>query len=188
MPEEFIMLTDIGAIEDEVVEKVKRVRLLIMDVDGVMTDGRILYTDHGVEIKAFNVKDGLAVKLLRKAGIDSAIITARKSIAVKQRSSELAINLMYQGVADKRDAFSEILKKTGLNPDEIAFIGDDLQDLPVMNKVGFTAAPADAVADVRARVDYITQVEGGRGAVREVAEIILKTQGKWDELMKQYFE
>jgi len=169
-------------------EKIKRVKLLILDVDGVMTDGSIIYTDEGVEVKAFNVRDGHGIKLLMRAGIGVAIITARESKVMVHRARDLGITDLYQGRLDKAVAFDEILKEKVLNPIQTAYIGDDIIDLPVLRQAGFSAAVADAVPEVKARVDYVTAACGGRGAIREVVELILKSQGRWDELMRRYLE
>lgn len=169
-----------------VAAKIKEIRLVIFDVDGVLTDGRIIYNDDGVETKSFDVKDGHGMKLLMRAGIDCAIITARESKVVEHRAGNLGISLVYQGRKDKLGAFEEIRAKTGLKPSEIAYVGDDIIDLPVIKRSGFSAAVADAVEEVRERADYITKRPGGSGAAREVAELILKTQGKWDEILASY--
>ncbi|MBI5492133.1 MAG: HAD-IIIA family hydrolase [Deltaproteobacteria bacterium] len=167
-------------------EKIKKVRLLIFDVDGVLTDGGIIYNDAGQELKVFDVKDGHGIKLLMRAGIDAAIITARESMVVSHRAANLGIELVYQGMKDKADALELILKKKVLDPREIGYIGDDVIDLPVMKRVGFSAAVADAVEEVKERADYVTTRPGGKGAAREVIELILKTQGKWDAVVGKY--
>lgn len=169
-------------------EKIRRIKLLILDADGVMTDGSIIYTDEGVELKAFNVRDGHGIKLLMRAGIGVAVITARESKAMVHRANNLGIADLYQGRLDKAVAFDELLKAKVLNPIQTAYIGDDIIDLPVLRQVGFSAAVADAVPEVKERVDYVTAACGGRGAIREVVELILKSQGRWDELMKRYLE
>ena len=166
--------------------KIKGIRLVIFDVDGVLTDGRIIYDDEGVETKSFDVKDGHGMKLLMRAGIDCAIITARESRVVEHRARNLGIGLVYQGRKDKLAAFEEIKTRTGFESPEIAYVGDDIIDLPVMKRAGFSAAVADAVEEVAERADYVTKKPGGRGAAREVAELILKTQGKWDEILANY--
>jgi len=166
--------------------KIAGIRLVIFDVDGVLTDGRIVYDNNGVESKSFDVKDGHGIKLLMRAGIDCAIVTARESKVVDLRAQNLGITLVYQGRKDKLGAFEEIMKKTGLAPAEIAYVGDDIIDLPVIKRAGFSVAVADAVSEVRERVDHVTVRPGGRGAVREVAELILKAQGKWDLILKPY--
>jgi 3-deoxy-D-manno-octulosonate 8-phosphate phosphatase (KDO 8-P phosphatase) len=173
-------------LKKEIVEKARPVRLLLLDVDGVMTDGSIIYNDVGQESKNFNVRDGHGLKLLTRSGVDCALITARKSEALVHRARDLAIELVYQGAIDKLKAYEDILKKMDLTPEETAYVGDDVVDLPLLTRVGFSVAVCDAVEEVKERVDYVTETAGGRGAVREVVEIILKAKGIWDELMNRY--
>ncbi|HHL39019.1 MAG TPA: HAD-IIIA family hydrolase [Deltaproteobacteria bacterium] len=168
--------------------KVRAVRLLVLDVDGVLTDGSIIYDDAGLETKAFNVKDGHGIKLLRRAGLEAAVITARTSRVVELRAADLSIEMLFQGATDKRAAFAELLERTGLSAAETAYVGDDVVDLPVLSRAGFSVAVADAVAEVKERVHYVTSLPGGRGAVREVCELILKTQGRWKTLMSRYLD
>ena len=168
--------------------KIKPIKILILDVDGVMTDGRIIYDDDGKETKVFDVKDGHGIKLLIRAGIDVAIITARESRVVLHRAKNLGIEMVYQKAMDKVLAFEDILKKRQLYSREAAYIGDELVDIPLLRKVGFAVAVKDAVEDVKNYGDYITVKNGGYGAVREVCELILKTKGKWDKVTAKYFE
>ena len=170
------------------IRKIKAIRILILDVDGVMTDGKIIYDDDGKEIKIFDVKDGHGIKLLMRAGIDVAIITARESKVVLHRAKNLGIEMVYQKAMDKVIAFEDILKKRQLSPQETAYIGDELVDIPLLRRVGFAVTVKDAVADVKKHVDYTTAKNGGCGAVREICELILKVQGKWDEVTAKYFE
>ena len=172
--------------EKEIIEKAREVKLLILDVDGVMTDGSIVYNDRGEESKSFNVRDGHGMKLLQRGGVDCALITARTSDVVLHRARNLGIELVYQGAFDKLKAYEDILKKTGLATNQTAYVGDDVIDLPILKRVGFSVAVSDAVTEVKERVDYVTEAQGGRGAVREVVEIILKARGTWDELMSRY--
>jgi len=169
------------------IKKIKAVKLLILDVDGVMTDGSIIYDDDGKEIKIFDVKDGHGIKLLMRAGIDVAIITARESQVVLHRAKNLGIDMVYQKAMDKVEAFNEILQKKQLSEKEVAYVGDELVDIPLLRKVGFAAAVKDAVEDLKMYVDFITEKNGGQGAVREICELILKTQGKWGEATEKYF-
>lgn len=168
--------------------KIRKIKLVIFDVDGVLTDGTIIYNDEGQEIKVFDVRDGHGIKLLMRTGIQVGIITARESRVVAHRAVNLGIDLVYQGRKDKLSAFEDILKKTSLKPEEAAYMGDDIIDLPVMTRVGLSAAVSDAVEEVKARVDYITKAAGGRGAARELAELILKGQGRWDEILNNYLK
>ena len=165
-------------------QKLEKIKLLIMDVDGVLTDGQIVIDDTGKEIKNFDVKDGFGIVLLKKAGIKTAIISARSSKAVSARAKDLKIDKVYQDAFPKVEAYETLIKSLKLADDEVCFIGDDLPDVPVLDRVGFAITVPDAAPEVKRVCDYITQREGGRGAVREVIELILKTQGKWDALLK----
>ena len=169
------------------IRKIKAIKILILDVDGVMTDGKIIYDDDGKEIKIFDVKDGHGIKLLMRAGIDVAIITARESKVVLHRARNLGIEMVYQKAMDKVIAFEDILKKRQLSPQETAYIGDELVDIPLLRRVGFAVTVKDAVADVKKHVDYTTAKNGGCGAVREICELILKVQGKWEQVTARYF-
>lgn len=163
------------------------IRLLLLDVDGVLSDGRIVYDAHGTEIKTFDVKDGHGIKMLQKAGIEVGIISGRSSKVVNVRAKELGIEILYQGIADKDIPYAEIIKQRGLRDEEIAYIGDDVVDLPILRRVGFAVATADAVDDIRPYVHYVTNRFGGRGAVREVCDLILKARGDWQAVMGGYF-
>lgn len=165
-----------------------KIKLLLLDVDGVMTDGRIIYGNDGEEVKAFDVKDGHGLKLIQRAGIKVGIITGRQSRIVEKRAAELGIDIVYQGAKVKLEPFQEILEKLSLSPEEIAYVGDDVVDLPVMRKVGFAATVADAVEDVKPYADMVTTRCGGRGAVREICDFILKESGRWAEVAQRYFE
>lgn len=167
-------------------EKAKSVRLVILDVDGVMTDGRIIYTDGGEEIKAFNVRDGHGIKMLIRGGIDVALLTGRESRVVQHRAGDLGIDLVYQGAKDKLPVFERILKERGIKEGEVCYIGDDIVDIPVEKRVGFSVAVADGDEELKGCVDYVTKKPGGRGAVREVCELILKAQGKWEGMTLRY--
>ena len=165
-----------------------KIKLLLLDVDGVMTDGRIIYDNDGGETKAFDVKDGHGLKLLQRAGIQVGIITGRQSAIVARRAAELGIELVYQGVKDKRVPFNEILEKLALTPEEVAYVGDDVVDLPVMRQVGFAATVADAMDDVKPFADLVTKRSGGRGAVREICDFLLKESDRWSTVTRHYFE
>ncbi len=174
--------------EDAIIEKIRPVKLLILDVDGVMTDGSIVLDSDGRETKSFNVKDGHGIKLFMRAGLNVALITARSSEVVSNRAAELGITMVHQGATDKLSAFLEILEELSLAPAETAYIGDDIIDLPVLKRVGFSLTVADAVAEVIERVDYVTASKGGRGAVREAVEVILKAQSKWEGTLAPYLK
>lgn len=169
-------------------QKLSAIQLLLLDVDGVMTDGRIIYDNQGNEFKAFDVKDGHGLKLLQRAGIAVGIITGRRSEVVCRRAEELGIELVRQGAKRKLAPYLEILQQQKLRDDQVAYVGDDVIDLPILRRVGFSATVADAVPEVIQRVDYVTRRNGGRGAVREVCDLLLKACGKWDEVTARYFE
>jgi len=173
-------------VSEGLAEKIRSVRLVVFDVDGVLTDGRIIFSNSGEETKLFDVKDGHGIKILMRMGIDVAIITARQSEVVKRRAADLGISHVFQGLKDKKVALDELVKASGVSPGEMAYMGDDIIDLPVMKRVAFSAAVADAVPEVLERADFVSGRPGGRGAARELAELILKVQGKWDEVMKAY--
>ena len=156
--------------------KLKKIKLLLLDVDGVMTDGGIYYSNSGDEFKKFNIQDGYGITKLRRAGINIGIITGRISNLVAKRAEELGITEIYQNLDDKLIAFESLKKKFNLTDSDIAYIGDDEFDLPVLKLVGFSASPADAVPAVKNRVDYICKRGGGNGAVREIIEMILQNQ------------
>lgn len=175
-------------IKSEVAERARRVKLLIVDIDGVMTDGRIVYSIYGDELKFFDVTDGFGISLLNRAGIKTAIITAKKSRIVKMRARDLKIAKAYQGFIDKLIPFDKLLKDFKISTEDICFIGDDLPDIPVLRRVGFAVSVPNALDEVKAIAHYITSKAGGRGAVREVCDILLKSQGKWDEATAKYFK
>ena len=163
-----------------------KIKLLVLDVDGVLSDGRIFMSTSGDEIKAFNVKDGSGMKYWQRCGGMIAWITGRESTLVKNRSMELGINVLRQGCKVKLPVYEEVLAELEISPDQTAVIGDDLPDIPLLTRCGFSAAPADAVEEVRTRVDYICTVAGGEGCVREVVELILKKTGNWEQIMERY--
>ncbi|MDD3293061.1 MAG: HAD-IIIA family hydrolase [Geobacteraceae bacterium] len=169
-------------------ERILPIRLFLLDVDGVLTDGRIVYDANGVESKFFNVKDGFGIKMLQRAGISVGIISGRRSRVVDNRAAELGITYLYQNALDKIGPYQEILEKTGLGDQQVAYMGDDIVDLPLIQRVGFTAAPADAVSEVRSSVHFVTNNAGGWGAVREVCDLLLKEQGLWEEVTAGYFQ
>lgn len=164
-------------------EKAKSIKLVILDVDGVMTDGHIIIDDNGVESRNFDIKDGLGIVALQMTGVDVAIITSKKSVAVKHRAEELKIKRFHEGIRKKTEPYETMLKEMAITDDQVCYVGDDLVDLSMMKRVGFPVAVADAVKEVRDAAEYVTQARGGRGAVREVAELILKAQGKWETIL-----
>ena len=161
--------------------------MLIMDVDGVLTDGKIIYTSNGEEIKHFNVRDGFGIRLAHRVGIKTAIISARYSDVVTHRSRELEITEVHLNALKKMPAYEKILETHQLNDEQVAYIGDDLVDLPLLRKAGLGIAVADAAPEVKQAAHYITQQPGGMGAVREVVEVILKAEGSWQEATSEYF-
>lgn len=167
-------------------EKAEKIKLLLLDVDGVLTDGRIIYDSRGRDMKFFDVHDGLGVYVLRKSGIKTILITAKGSRAIGPRARDMQVEAVFENISPKTAVLDKILKKYDVNIDEICFVGDDLVDLCLMKRVGFPVAVFNACPEIKQAASYITLKEGGRGAVREVAEIILKSQGKWDEVLKLY--
>ena len=163
-----------------------QIHLLLLDVDGVLTDGSITYLSGGAEAKTFNTQDGLGMKLLQEGGVAVGLITARTSEAVERRAQDLKLTHVYQGTRDKLSALEQICKQTGLRPPQVAYMGDDWLDLPIINRVGFAAAPANAVAEVRQRVHYTAERRGGQGAVREVCDLVLEAKGQLAPLLARF--
>lgn len=168
------------------VARAAKVKLFIFDVDGVLTDGSLHYGPEGEMMKTFNVQDGLGIKLLQEAGIKTAIISARRSAVVVARARDLGIEFVHQGGHDKLTPFKDLLAKTGLNEEEVAFIGDDVVDLPILSRVGFAVAVPNARVDVLSRAHHVTAAHGGRGAVREISEFVLRATGNYDRVMAQF--
>jgi 3-deoxy-D-manno-octulosonate 8-phosphate phosphatase (KDO 8-P phosphatase) len=169
-------------------KRLKNIKLLLLDVDGVMTDGRIIFDSNGTESKFFNVKDGHGIKLLQRAGVEVGIVSGRSSQVVANRAAELGITRVFQGSLDKLSVYRQILADTGLADDQVAFMGDDIIDIPVMRRVGFAAAPADAVEEVLPHAHFVARNRGGWGAVRELCDLILKGQGAWETVTARYFD
>jgi 3-deoxy-D-manno-octulosonate 8-phosphate phosphatase (KDO 8-P phosphatase) len=165
-----------------------RIKLVAFDIDGVMTDGGLHYTDDGHELKTFNVQDGLGIVMLKRAGFAVAIITGRTSNVVACRARDLGVEHVFHGVGDKRAVSASLLEKLGLQWDELAFMGDDLIDLPAMSLCGLAIAPANARPIVKERAHAVTEASGGKGAVREAIEFILAAQGKLDAAFAPYLD
>jgi 3-deoxy-D-manno-octulosonate 8-phosphate phosphatase (KDO 8-P phosphatase) len=163
--------------------KARKIKLLLLDVDGVLTDGGIYLDDRGVESKRFDVRDGQGITLLQRAGIRTGIITGRSSAVVRHRARELGVEIVYQGVADKAGAYEEIKQLTGLTDEEIAYMGDDIGDIPVLRRAGLAMTVRESWL-ARSRVDYVTRAAGGHGAVREVADLLLRANGAWKKLLR----
>jgi YrbI family 3-deoxy-D-manno-octulosonate 8-phosphate phosphatase len=169
-----------------VLESAKKIKLVAFDVDGVLTDGRVTYTSSGDEIKSFNVRDGHAIKMAIRAGLIVAVITGRESPMVQRRCQELGIELLYQGIRDKRVSLDDIMERTGFTASDVAYMGDDVVDLPVMMSVGLGCCPSDAAQEVRQRSGLVTSNPGGKGAARELVFFVLQAQGLLDGLMARY--
>jgi 3-deoxy-D-manno-octulosonate 8-phosphate phosphatase (KDO 8-P phosphatase) len=169
------------------IDKLRNIRLVLLDVDGVLTAGEIIYSDTGEQFKVFNVKDGLGIRMLKAAGIRVGIITGRSGGALQHRCTNLGIDLVFDGIRDKAKALETIADQTGIDPEQMAFIGDDLPDLAVMGQVGLAVAVADAVDMVKQAAHITTRRPGGGGAVREVCESILQARGQWHSIIEKLF-
>jgi len=170
----------------DILKQAKKIKLVIFDVDGVLTDGSLFFGDDGQEYKAFYSRDGLGIKLLQRTGIEVGVITARSSKLVNHRMENLGIKHLYQGRLDKITAFNDLVSKLGVNADETAYVGDDVIDLPVMKKVGLAIAVQDAHPFVKKHAHWITEHNGGRGAARDVCELIMEAQGTLEELLNAF--
>jgi 3-deoxy-D-manno-octulosonate 8-phosphate phosphatase (KDO 8-P phosphatase) len=169
-------------------DRLKQIKLVLLDVDGVLTSGDIIYNDIGEQTKIFNVKDGVGIRLLKEAGIKVGIITGRKGQALRHRCENLGIDLIFDGIMRKDQALEAVAARTGITEEDMAYVGDDLPDLPAMKRVGLSVAVADAHEILRRQAHITTLARGGKGAVREISEAILKAQGLWDELIDRLFD
>lgn len=170
----------------QLLEKIKLLRLLILDVDGVLTDGRLFFDEQGTEYKCFHARDGHGIKLLRQTGVEVAVISGRKSRSVALRMENLGIEHVYQGHEHKIAAFQEVLAKVHLTAEQVAYVGDDLLDVPVMRRAGFAVAVSDANSTVKQYADWCTETPGGLGAVREVCDLIMQSQGTFESVLQRY--
>lgn len=170
----------------ELTARAQHIRLLLFDVDGVLTDGRLLLGADGHESKRYHIRDGTALVWARQTGLLTGLLSARASASTTERARQLGVSIVRQGADDKLTAYEELLAEHGLNDAEVAYMGDDVLDLPVLQRVALSAAPADAVPDVTARVDWTSRARGGEGAVREFVEEVLRAQGRWDALLSRY--
>lgn len=170
----------------EALPRARQIELLLLDVDGVLTDGTLIYLAGGGEAKCFSTQDGLGLRVLQDSGVAVGVITARESEMVSRRCREMRFAHVWQGQFDKQQAFDEILKKTGLRPVQTAYMGDDWIDLPLLNKVGLALAPANAAVEIKQRVHYTTRRNGGHGAVREVCDLILEARGTYGEMFRRF--
>jgi 3-deoxy-D-manno-octulosonate 8-phosphate phosphatase (KDO 8-P phosphatase) len=171
---------------DNLKEKISKITHLILDVDGVLTDGRIIFDDEGRELKFYDVKDGHGIKLLMRAGIEVILLTGRSSNVVDRRAKDLQITDVYKGAKNKIDVYESILAAKGLRDEQVACMGDDIVDIKILRRSGFAVAPSDASEHVKNIVDFVTVKCAGRGAVRELCELILQAQGTWDEVVERY--
>ncbi|MEF3074646.1 3-deoxy-manno-octulosonate-8-phosphatase KdsC [Methylobacter sp. Wu1] len=171
-----------------VLEKAKKLKLLILDVDGVLTDGKLFFDNEGNEYKAFHARDGHGIKLLRQTGVEVAVISGRKSNSVALRMKNLGIEYVYQGHENKIAAFDEIIDKLQITPDQAAHVGDDLLDLPIMIRAGLAIAVDDANFVVKQHADWCTTLPGGHGAVREVCDLIMQAQGRFEDVVNAYLK
>ena len=176
-------IIDTSKVDEALLERARNIRLLALDVDGVLTDGRLYFDNQGNEIKAFCTRDGLGIKALQQQGITVALITGRTSEIVKNRARQLGIDHVYQGRDDKLNAFHHLLKETGLNPEAVCYAGDDWIDIPVLDRVGLAVTVSDADEVVKTHVHWVTNRAGGRNAVREICHLILAAQGLDDAVM-----
>jgi YrbI family 3-deoxy-D-manno-octulosonate 8-phosphate phosphatase len=166
--------------------RMQPIQLILSDVDGVLTDGRITYDNQGIETKSFHVRDGMGIKLWQRSGHKFGIITARSSHIVKLRMAELGVDMVRQGSTDKIDVGLSLIKELGVNPDQVCYVGDDLTDLGLMTKVGLAVTVSDGCAELKSVAHITTKASGGHGAIRELIETILKSQKQWDELISVY--
>jgi len=167
-------------------ERASRIDVILLDADGVLTDGRLYYADGGGEAKAFDARDGHGIRLGQLAGLRFGIVSGRASPALARRAAELDIVELHQRIVDKLARTEEILQRLGVGAERACFVGDDLIDLPVMRRVGLAVAPADAVPETRQAAHYVTERRGGRGAVREVVELVLRASGRWADVIRRY--
>jgi 3-deoxy-D-manno-octulosonate 8-phosphate phosphatase (KDO 8-P phosphatase) len=165
-----------------------KVRLILFDVDGVLTDGKILLHADGTESKVFDIKDGTGIVWAQRLGLTVGFLSARSSAATSQRAAQLGITLVHQGVSSKLETYEQIADSLMLDDEEVAFMGDDILDLPVLARVGLATAPSDAAPDVRQRVHWVASAKGGDGAARELIELILRAQGLWETVMATYLQ
>lgn len=172
--------------KEEAIHRAKGVKLLVLDVDGVLTDGRIVMDEEGREWKSFHVRDGSGIKILRSAGIEVAFFTGRTSRVVEARAQDLGVRYVFQGLHDKVPPYEELKGRLGLRDEEVCFVGDDVVDIPLLRRVGLPVVVADGAEEAKRWALYVTELPGGQGAVREVCEIILKAQGRWGNLLERF--
>jgi 3-deoxy-D-manno-octulosonate 8-phosphate phosphatase (KDO 8-P phosphatase) len=171
---------------EDIKDRARVIKLLLLDVDGVLTDGTVSIQSNGVESKAFYIRDGAAIVWARRHGLDVGFLSARPSEATSRRAAELGVRIVSQRAGDKRVGYADILSEYGVTDEHVSYMADDLLDLPILGRVALSAAPADAVAEVVDLVHWVSKYRGGRGAVRELIELILRVQGKWDALLADF--
>ena len=174
--------------DPEILDRAKKIELLLLDVDGVLTDGHLILSNEGAELKSFHARDGLGFRMAQRGGLMIGLVSGRESKVVIDRAEELYITEVHQRVYDKLEKFREILQRLKLKPEQVCFMGDDLVDMQVMRAVGFAAAPADAIKQVRAIAHYVASRDGGAGCVRELVDILLQATGKWDKVTSRFLE
>jgi 3-deoxy-D-manno-octulosonate 8-phosphate phosphatase (KDO 8-P phosphatase) len=174
-------------VSEEIYKKIQPIKVVIFDIDAVLTDGRIIYGDYGDELKHYDVQDGFGMVLLTRAGLKTAIISAKKCRINSRRAKDLKVELLMQNAFDKQKALEKLVKKMKVQPSECCYIGDDLIDIPVFKRVGFAVAVNNARPEAKEYAHYVTEKSGGRGAVRELCDMILRAQGKWADVTKKYF-
>ena len=167
-------------------QKARKIKFLLLDVDGVLTDGGIVIDERGVESKRFDVRDGQGIALLKRAGIEVGFVSGRSSGAVRQRAAELGVKWVFQGIRKKAEIYQRIKKRSGLIDEQLAYAGDDIVDMPILRAAGLAITVPDGWPGIHPLVDYVTEAKGGRGAVREISELILTAQNRWKELIDKY--
>lgn len=173
--------------DQNLLDRLQKIKVFLVDIDGVLTDGRIIYGDHGDELKFFDVQDGFGLTLLKRVGFPVVIVSGKKSRINDRRAKELQVDKIYQKAIDKLKVYEKILKQYRVTDDQVLYIGDDLIDLPLLRRVGFAASVPNGVAEAREVAHYVTKRSGGRGAVREVIDMLLKAQDKWSQATEKYY-
>ena len=173
-------------VQSAIEKRAARIRLVLFDVDGVLTDGRVVLHGDGSESKQFHIRDGIVMVWAQRVGLKIGLLSARQSATTTERAAQLGITLVHQGVPSKIDAYDEIVGDVGLTDEEVAYMGDDIVDVAVLSRVGLAAAPADAVPEVRSGVHWVASANGGAGAARELLELILRAQGRWDAIVRSF--
>jgi 3-deoxy-D-manno-octulosonate 8-phosphate phosphatase (KDO 8-P phosphatase) len=175
-----------GLSKTALLQRIKKIKILMLDVDGVLTDGRIIMDDRGREVKFFDVRDGHGLKMLMRTGVEVVFLTGRRSRVVEHRAKDLGITEVHQGALNKVEVFEALLRRKGYRAAQAAYAGDDIVDVPVLRRAGFSVAVANAVAEAKKAAHVVTRQEGGRGAVREICEMILRGQGRWRDIKTRY--